>query len=156
MYSDRGDHVGLGQPRTLDSGNSTLNVWSDPRSVTFWINWQSDGPFYHFDIAAPPGKDLAPGVYDPGNIDLGGDGRGCNITPGRFEIFDIGFDASGQLQRLRLVFEQHCEGYPYALFGELRYGEPPSPVTPAIVRWPVTDAGRPGTAVPVVVRPKPR
>lgn len=43
MYSDRGDHVGLGQPRTLDSGNSTLNLWSDPGSVTFWINCYGTG-----------------------------------------------------------------------------------------------------------------
>jgi hypothetical protein len=155
MYSDHGEWIGEGKPKRFDSGNATLQVlFSDTRALTLRIDSPATDEYYFFEIAAPPGRVLAPGVYDPARLDVGGSGRGCNVTPGRFEILDVDFGAAGELRRLWLVYEQHCEGYPRALFGELRFGEPPSPVVPAVVRWPVSDVGHVDTAAPVLVRPQ--
>lgn len=112
------------------------------------------------------GQSLKVGVYDraerasfrsagrPG-LDIGGDGRGCNTVAGSFEVRDIGFASSGAVSRLHLLYEQHCEGGPAALFGEVRYREPvvagPAPESSSVT-WPITYAGAASTVVPVTVR----
>ncbi len=155
MYSDAGEWIGEGKPRRFDQGNATVKVlFSDTHELALRIDSAATGEYYFFEIAAAPGKPLAPGVHEPAKLNVEGSGRGCNSTPGRFEVLDVAFGAAGELQRLWMVYEQHCEGYPEALFGELRFGEPASPVVPAIVRWPVSDVGHVGTAVPVLVRPQ--
>ena len=155
MYSDAGDWIGEGSPRRFDSGNATVQLLlSEPQALTFRVDSPATGEYYFFELKAPEGKVFAPGVYERGGLNVEGSGRGCNSTPARFEVLDIAFSASGQLQRLWVVYEQHCEGEPPALFGEFRYGEPDSPVVPAIVRWPESDVGHVGTTVPVLVRPQ--
>ena len=54
-------------------------------------------------------------------LDIGGQGRGCNTSTGRFVISELERDAAGTVTTLAASFEQHCEGAPAALFGELRY-----------------------------------
>ena len=67
-------------------------------------------------------------------------GRGCSGVDGRFEVHDIGWRPDGQLSRLWLTFEQHCEKGVPALVGELRLGMPTEPVVvaPQRIEWPET------------------
>jgi hypothetical protein len=89
-------------------------------------------------------------------MDINGSGVGCNTLDGRFEVMDLATGSGGRIERLWIVYEQHCSGGPYALFGEVRVGEPEPggalALEPSVVRWPGGDAGRPGAAVPVTVR----
>lgn len=166
MYSDPSDWVGGGQQRFFYPGNGSVSASGNAGDVTINVSGGTSGDYYTMEFAAPPGQTLAPAVYDnaqrapfrqagrPG-IDIYGDGRGCNTDSGRFEVKDIATDSGGAITRLWIVYEQHCEGGLSALFGEVRYGEPPAAgatsAAPAIARWPAWDFGHPGTAVPVTV-----
>ena len=165
MYSESGDYIGGGQNRLFHTGNAQISVSGSTAYLTVNVSGGNFGDSYSLDFAAPPGETLARGVYDkaqrapfrestrPG-IDIGGDGRGCNTISGRFEVKDIAVSPSGVLERLWIVYEQHCEGGTPALFGEVRLGVDSGGAayaTPAVVRWPVSDLGRPGMAVPVTL-----
>jgi hypothetical protein len=50
-----------------------------------------------------------------------GDGRGCNTIQGRFDVLEIVRDASQNVVKLAVNWEQHCEGGQPALYGQLRY-----------------------------------
>jgi hypothetical protein len=164
MYSDSGDYIGGGQMRVYHPGNGRISVGGSTSYLTVSVSGGSLGDAYSMDFAAPPGHVLTPGVYDdaqrapfresgrPG-IDISGDGRGCNEDAGRFEVKAFDVSPAGVLQRLWIVYEQHCEGGTAALFGEVRLGvgggSGPLATAPTIVRWPVRDQGSPGTVVPV-------
>src|SRR4051794_31323436 len=166
MYSDAGDYIGGGQHRLYTPANSSITVSGGSEEVDVNVSGGPSGDYFTLDFAAPPGQALAPGVYTdaqrapfrtaghPG-IDIYGSGRGCNEDSGQFEVKDIATDSSGNVTRLWLVYEQHCEGGTAALFGEVRIAEPVSdaPATPAtaFVRWPAVDPGGAGTAVPVTL-----
>jgi hypothetical protein len=161
MYSDTGDYIGQGQQQVFTPANSTITVSGNPGDVSIDVNSPSG---YTLEFAAPQGQSLQPGVYDgatraafrsglePG-IDISGDGRGCDVDQGRFEIKDIHLDASGVPDRLWLVYEQHCEGAITALFGEVRINEPSDggsgSFVPGLVRWPVDGPGVAATVTPV-------
>ena len=121
---------------------------------------------FDLEFAAPPGYSLVPGVYvdaqrapfrDPGHpgIDISGDGRGCNEDTGSFEVLDIHSDAGGNVDRLWLVYEQHCEGGSHALFGEVRINEPVADdgsfAVPSLARWPAAEPGAQGSVVPLAI-----
>src|SRR4051812_10868039 len=166
MYSDAGDYIGGGQQRLYTAANSTISASGGSGEVSVSVSGGPSGDSFTLQFAAPTGQALTPGYYTdaqraafrtgghPG-IDVYGSGRGCNETEGRFEVKDIATDSSGAVQRLWIVYEQHCEGGTSALFGEVRIGEPvpDGPAAPATttVRWPPTDKGGAGTAVPVTL-----
>src|SRR3954471_22426710 len=162
MLSDQGDYIGGGTHRLYTPLNSTISVSGSTGYVSVRVSGGPHGDSFTLDFAAPPGQTLAPGVYDraqraafreagrPG-IDISGDGRGCNEDAGRFEVRDLSVAADGTLQRLWIVYEQHCEGGTAALFGEVRLGEG-GQLAPAVTRWPTSDVGRNGTVVPVTLQ----
>ena len=166
MYSDSGDYIGGGQTRLFTPGTSSITVSGSTSDLTVGVSGGASGDSYGLEFAAPPGGVLAPGVYDkaqraafreaghPG-IDVSGDGRGCNTISGRFEVRDFSVSPTGVLQRLWIVYEQHCEGGTAALFGEVRITQPipdgPAATAPGLVRWPATEPGGMGTAVPVTL-----
>ncbi len=165
MFSDQGDSIGGGTHRLYTPLNSTFSLSGSTGCVTVRVSGGPYGDAFTLDFAAPPGQTLAPGVYDraqrapfreagrPG-IDISGDGRGCNEDAGRFEVKDFRVSSSGTLEGLWIVYEQHCEGGVAALFGEVRLGAEPAgaiATAPALVRWPLHEAGGNGTAVPVTV-----
>lgn len=97
-----------------------------------------DGGFWLVHFAAPSGQPLAPGVYEnatrwpfqaPGvsGMDISGDGRGCNMLNGRFEVLEAVFGPAGYVERFHATFEQHCEGAEPALRGEIQIVNPPPP-----------------------------
>src|SRR4051812_45709 len=165
MLSDPGDYIGGGTHRLYTPLNSRISVSGTTGYVTVSVSGGPYGDSFTLDFAAPPGQALAPGVYDraqrapfreagrPG-IDISGDGRGCNEDRGRFEVKDFRVRADGTLEGLWIVYEQHCEGGVAALFGEVRLGAQAGgsiTTAPALVRWPLHEAGGNGTAVPVTV-----
>jgi hypothetical protein len=63
--------------------------------------------------------------------------------------------SGSSITRLDLLYEQHCEGGPAALFGEIRIGEPRSAgliVSTKNIVWPATPVGTDGLTVPVHIR----
>jgi hypothetical protein len=166
MYSDSGDYIGGGQSRLFHDRNARIGVSGDARYLTVDVSGGTLGDQFSLDFAAAPGERLRPGVYRdaqrapfrqagrPG-IDIGGDGRGCNQIEGSFEVKDIAVSATGAVERLWVVYEQHCEGGPPALFGEVRVGVPAGTgsafVAPSVLRWPASDLGGAATTVPVTV-----
>ncbi|MDP8908228.1 MAG: hypothetical protein M3N47_03755, partial [Chloroflexota bacterium] len=166
MLSDPGDWVGAGDPRLFHPGNGAIDVTGSASYLTVQASGGSIGDSFSLTFAAPPGQTLAPGVYEraqrapfreagrPG-IDISGDGRGCNTIAGRFEVKEIATAAGGAIERLWIVYEQHCEGGVAALFGEVRIAitvpDGPTDPAPSVLRLPGTDIGRAGTTVPVTV-----
>ena len=157
FYSDDGDFIGGGRQRVFEPANtSSLGAKMDGDTV---LAWAVGGPYregYSFEFAAPPGEQLEPRNYTgaerlpfrraghPG-LDVTGENRGCNTLGGRFELRDLAHDGAGNVQRLWVLFEQHCEGNQAAGWGEIRVNVE----APPTVRWPPLDSWRDATPVPV-------
>ena len=100
----------------------------------------------HF--AGPHNGRLQVGVYpnviryapdaDGHTMDVGGDGNGCNMLSGSFEVLDVEYADDGTLLRLALNLEQHCEHSLRALRVRIRINGGRA----AFLR--VVAAGRPG------------
>jgi hypothetical protein len=86
--------------------------------------------FWTLFLVAPNGAPLTPGSYanamrsaegtSPG-LDVFGDGRGCNMLTGSFQVLQVTFGPANTLVSFNAIFEQHCEGITPALRGEIRY-----------------------------------
>jgi hypothetical protein len=169
IFSDIRDPVARGNAAVFDVANGDRILASGtPAKVEVNIDrpLESPGVLASLDFAAPPGQSLAPGIYDRAEgdpiqaagrpfIDIWTGGQTC-VGSGRFEVKDIAFDAAGAVQRLWVVFEQHCGPLTAGLFGEVRVGidAPAGAVVPesTIARWSVDELQRPRPPVPVVLR----
>ena len=168
LYSDPGDFIGQGQQRVFHPGNvSQIGAEMEGDSV---LAWAVGGPFgegYSFQFAAPEGEPLEPGSYvgaqrlpfadsDRPGMEVTGESRGCNQLVGSFEVRELDRDAQGNVQRLWVVFQQHCEGDPDAAWGEVRINawvpDAQALTAPGSVRWTAVDAWQTPTEVPVVYR----
>jgi len=150
--SQTGDYIGAGRTRLIPFGpahpeaafDATRNA--NTNAVTFHVAAGTDEFYLYLD--APGNRTLTPGRYEaavryPFNgsaagLDFDGNGRGCGTLTGRFDILDIGYDASGNVQRLAARFEQHCEGAVPALFGEVRINST-VPLGSNAIRRPLAD-----------------
>jgi hypothetical protein len=167
LYSEQGDYIGGGQQRVFHDGNTTFQTSGDPSHLTIGLAGGLDDEIFWVEVAAPPGEQLEEGVYadtqrwpfqsagHPGLM-VSGEGRGCNTLDGSFEVKDMEVGPGGQVTRLWLLFEQHCEGRRPALFGEVRWAQPdsgaPALALPTEVHWPALDLGGAAEVVPVAVR----
>ena len=129
--SDPGDFIGGGQHLFLSDADGTFSArknFSNGVSVVF----SSSQHFLFLDFAAADSQPLAVGAYPnavrwpfmgPGQpgLSVSGDGRGCNTLTGSFQVLELSFDAAGEVASFRATFEQHCEGAPAALRGEIRF-----------------------------------
>ena len=130
--SDPGDYIGAGQSwyyTPVDGNFTTTSTTSNTSLATINFNGST---FWYLNMAAPQGSALAVGTYTgatrypfqspttPG-LDFSGDGRGCNQSSGSFEIFEIGYDTGGALNKLAANFIQHCENATPALYGVIRF-----------------------------------
>ena len=139
FVSDPGDFVGQGQSGsfTPDTSSFTSSQSNDGNHVTAFL-FPFAGGFWMLDFAAPAGQPLVPGVYEnatrwpfqaagvPG-LAVFGNGSGCNMLTGRFEVLEAVFGPAGYIERFHATFEQHCEGIEPALRGEIQIVNPPPP-----------------------------
>jgi hypothetical protein len=144
MTSDPGDYIGQGLAYSYATPANvffaTVNSWYGPTNmVTVSMRTDSsstDGWSLRF--AAPAGQTLADGTYlgaaravsqtagQPG-LDVSGMGRSCNTVSGSFTVSDAIYGPYGYVQSFHATFEQHCEGAPPALGGEVAVSNPPPP-----------------------------
>lgn len=160
LHSD-GDYIGGTATRIWRSGAGVVGVNGATHDVVrVHTRGGPSGEAFDLSFSAPTGETLKPGRYEraegtraPGVplIDISGRGRSCSSeAAGRFEILEIAND----LSRLWMTFEQHCQGGPAAVFGEIRYGVDEDADASLIARrleWPVRDVGATGATLPVRV-----
>lgn len=139
LASQPGDYIGGGQQRVITTNEADFGVMGNSvNGVSFNINdFNRPNPTYTFwyvDLAAPLGSELVVAAYEgatrssfrqPGEpgLDVTGDGRGCNMLYGRFDVLEAEYDVqTGEVVRFAADFEQHCESPSApALLGAIRY-----------------------------------
>ena len=140
LYSESGDYIGQGleQLYTSEDSSFTTSMVSGGESFHASVIQGNYDHWWYVDIVAPEGQPLAVGSYtgaerasfrSPGapGMDVSGDGRGCNMLTGQFDVTEVSFASTGELLTFDATFEQHCEGLEPALFGRIRIENPPPP-----------------------------
>ena len=131
--SETGDYIGLGRSQLFHFGpahpETAFTAKRDPYNTFVRVNAPDYSFWWDLDLDAGNGA-LGPGRYEgalgfPGNgavpgILFQGDGRGCTIAGGRFEVLEIAYGPDDQVQRLAANFEQRCQGTAARLFGQVR------------------------------------
>ena len=132
LISQPGDYVGGGTTETYTPSDGTFTVTNTTDTASIQFHTPSYSHFWILQFGSPTSQKFGRGEYEgaqrtafrsptkPG-IDVGGDGRGCNTTTGRFLVSDFALNTDGTIARLAIDFEQHCEGAPPALYGSFRY-----------------------------------
>ena len=144
LKSQPGDYIGGGIDQTFDTSDGTFTAFLNfDNGVAISFN---GGPhWWHLNFAAPNDAALVPGVYQNATrwpfhsptgagLDVSGEGRGCNMLTGRFEVLEAVYTATGEIERFAATFEQHCEDAVPALVGSILYNStlPPPPPPPTI------------------------
>jgi hypothetical protein len=138
FVSEPGDYIGQGQSLTFTPNDAQFSSMVSQDQGELAVIVFPPGSFWFLHMAAPSGQQLLPGVYEgatrwpfqgpsqPG-LDLSGDGRGCNMLTGRFQVLEAVYGPFGYVERFHATFEQHCEGAVPALYGEVQIINPPPP-----------------------------
>ncbi len=139
MDSDANDYIGQGQSYTFPETSGNFSVTTGISGISNAVSLTFETPdtaneWQHvtLEFAPPAGKTLSVGSYEgaerlafatPGHpgMDISMTGRGCNEISGRFDVLELGLNNLGQLNRLAIDFEQHCDNAPPLLFGQLRF-----------------------------------
>jgi len=165
MFSDHGDYIGGGIPQEFDQTNATMSGSLSARGISLSLSGGTSGTGWSMDIDPAIGSKFKVGYYTgaqrapfrtaghPG-LDINGDGRGCNTVSGSFEVRRLAV-SNGTITQLDLLYEQHCEGGPNALFGEVQIGQPrPAGLitSASSITWPAASHGAKVTPVPVYFR----
>jgi len=165
MFSDRGDYIGAGIPQEFDQTNATISGLLSPAGISLSLSGGTSGTDWSMDIDPAQGSTFKVGYYrgaqraafrtsgHPG-LDITGDSRGCNTVSGAFEIRRLTISNS-IITSLDLLYEQHCEGKPAALFGEIQIGQSrPAGLILASrsISWPAATHGQKATPAPVYLR----
>lgn len=132
-YSEAGDYIGGGAEVSFNDSDGSFTVstnYDNGASLAFHTpNYEH---WWYLDLAAANNADMQAGVYQnaqrfpfqesglPG-LAFSGDGHGCNTLSGKFNVLEIVRDANGDISKLAVDFEQHCEGGQPALYGQVRY-----------------------------------
>jgi len=137
IKSEAGDYIGGGQTFKLTPANTVFNAMASEDKREVGISFTTS-TWWNLNMVAPLGQQLVPGIYEgatrwpfqgpfePG-LDFSGDGRGCNELTGRFQVLEAIYGPFGYVERFHATFEQHCEGWTPALFGEIKIVNPPAP-----------------------------
>src|SRR5215831_2266277 len=166
VFSDPGDWVGRGIAWEFVPSNSTVGGGGTSTSgISFYTSGGALASDWILRFAPPPGAAWRTGYYGdaqglptdvtgrPG-LDIEGDGHGCGNITGSFEIRDL-LTSGTVITRLDLLYEQHCNGGPAAVWGEVRVNEPLTSrrmVSSQSITWPAVAVAGNGPAVPVYVR----
>jgi uncharacterized repeat protein (TIGR01451 family) len=143
VQSDSGDYVGLGGSYSYSNENAVFELVADGGVLSLKVLSNEDwrGSFY-----MPEGMaQVQTGTYtdrlgapfhDPatGGFYLSSDTRTCGPHTDWFKVDNVVY-AAGQLASVDIRFEQHCNGVPPALRGQLHWNandatRPPGPVNP--------------------------
>ena len=130
--SPEGDFVGGGEQRLFTENEGVFTFISPEDAPNYLsVDYQTDD-WWTLDLAAPTDEVLGVGVYEgatrwpfqsptgPG-LDFSGASRGCNRLSGRFEILELSYDESGNVETLAVNFEQNCEETMPTLKGLVRH-----------------------------------
>jgi len=141
IASTTGDPVARGRSFRVDASPSAIfggEMWDGNGRLQVSANDPSDASkWWAVIMAAPPGRPLVPGTYRDARrippigsglptLEVYGDGRGCNLSTGEFEVLESAFGPgfggySGSIQRFRATFKQTCTEAPGTqLTGEVR------------------------------------
>src|SRR5215467_4944123 len=136
-FSDAGSYIGNGVPQEFDSTNASFTGTAAPNGLNLAATGGTEGSSWTFAVNPPPGATFHVGYYPKvqmaavggqawgyAGLNIGNSSAGCGgrIT-GWIEVRDLA--SSGPvITRLDLLYEQHCDGGLYAVFGEIRIGEP--------------------------------
>ena len=134
LDSQSGDYIGEGIERTVTDVGLAFSASASPdRSrVSIFASAPDFSTWWQLQFAGPEGVPLVPGVYEHATrypfqdkslngLEVSGESRGCNRLVGRFRVYEVVIDGSGNVERFAADFEQHCEGRTTALFGAVRY-----------------------------------
>ena len=130
--SPEGDFVGGGEQRLFTENEGVFTFISHEDAPHYLsVDYQTDD-WWTVDLAAPTDEVLGVGVYEgatrwpfqsptgPG-LDFSGASRGCNRLSGRFEILELSYGESGNVESLAVDFEQNCEETMPTLRGLVRH-----------------------------------
>jgi hypothetical protein len=130
LRSDAGDWIGQGQTYLYTGANALMSLAQSNGLATVGVrgnqswtgNFDAMNSLAQLTVGYYPGLQRYP-FHNPvkGGLNWSGEGRGCNTLTGWFAVDDIAF-TSGVVSRIKLRFEQHCEGGTPALRGEINWG----------------------------------
>jgi len=140
MVSDPGDYIGQGRTWDYNEANMTLVPAGNFQNGASF-NITSGSEWWYLNFAGPNNEPLHMGSYKgatrfpfnstgPG-LDVSGNGRGCNMLTGQFDVMQVEYGPDGVPTTFWATFEQHCEGAVPALRGEICFGK--GVVTPVTI-----------------------
>ncbi|MEU6995669.1 hypothetical protein ABZ953_34075 [Streptomyces sp. NPDC046465] len=129
FQSDPGDYIGGGRTVGYTGSTSTFRATGDASRVHYSASGKRDD--WSADIGAPKGQAFEVGKTYQANrfgddglaeLDVHGNGRGCNTTSGEFKVTKLALDEAGQLTAFAATFKQFCgSGITDALNGTVHY-----------------------------------
>ncbi|GLZ29966.1 hypothetical protein Lesp02_21560 [Lentzea sp. NBRC 105346] len=141
---DPGDYISGGQDYKYSPQNGdvlTVGASEDRNHIGVRVSGVQ-GDWWDVDFAAPRGEPLTAKTYEGATrypfqgagpaLSHGGNGRGCNTLTGTFTIQNVVFGPHGYVEKLDATYEQHCEGGPAALRGEMHLANAPAPAELAL------------------------
>src|SRR6185437_3732442 len=111
-----GDSIGSGVQAAYTPPTATISVTGSKAGVNVGVT--AGNEWWYVDIAPRAGGALHVGVYGQAlrfadathpEIQVFGDGRGCNEDFGKFTVNAIAFDSSGAVKSIGFDFTQTCE-----------------------------------------------
>jgi hypothetical protein len=128
QVSDAGDYIGGGLTKTYLNSTRIIAVQGTASTISLSVSGLRD--WWFGSIATPQGATFVVGkTYQTARfgdsslaqLDVYGDGRGCNSSTGTLTIKKLKLSPDGAITNLSAVFEQHCEEGTPALHGTLHY-----------------------------------
>lgn len=129
--SSEGDYIGKGLDWVFTSSESKFTANGSKRYITLGVD--GNDKWFHLTISVPDNYTFQVGSYtDAGyhqgnsnsspSMSFSGDGRGCTVGDGSFNIHSIAFNEAGtELQYLDISFKQRCQNTSSVLLGRWRY-----------------------------------
>ena len=134
IESEAGALVGNGQTIVFDDTVDSITL-SEPSAGLGGVRFDledAEGNRFSLDFAAPDGMQLEQRLYSGATrypfaeagvpqFAIGGNGAGCNVLSGEFEVFEVVYDASELPQSLALDAVFFCENLPERVFVQVRF-----------------------------------
>ena len=130
MTSQPGDYIGQSRTNSFTPANASFTASNGTNTVRDIMTSATD--HLTFSFAAPAGQPLVADAYagvmrfgfQTGNhpgLDVSGDSRGSNTVTGQSTVEQVAFDPGGKTRSFAVSFEQHSEGSPPTLTGQVLY-----------------------------------